>query len=265
MTQSQEGEARMRAHVGRFVLVAFLLCWFATPSFATSYDWVEWTYPTSTTAHAAVGALGSIDVSVNGLQGHATPLQFRFDAPAPLPTDPTLDEALSVGHGGGNFDVWSFDVQFSPGFDTTGLVLGVGNFAHGLPSYPGYQLTAFETDGDPMALSGFAQIGGHLSYDHTWITQPGAFNDDVYLDVTGKFIVTTVSGRNDSNSDILLLSLPGGVGRLNISALPTDPGNPAGGDTINIVVAIPEPSTLTLAALGLALLGRRRRSHRAVR
>lgn len=257
--------ARWYRPILKCVLVAFPLCGFATPSFAAVYAWVEWTYPTDTTAHAAVGALGFIDVSVTGPSVSTNPLLFEFDAPPPLPTQPTLEEALEVGHGD-SFGVWKFDVDFSTGFDTSGFVLGMGNFGHGTEHYPGYQLKAFDGFDSPMSLSGFVQIGG-LSYDHTWPSNGQSFNDDVSLNLaTGIFDVTTVPGLDSHNSDILLLSLPADVGRLEITSLPTGPGILSGGDSINIV-AIPEPSTLALAALSLAagLLGRRRAACSAFR
>jgi hypothetical protein len=117
---------------------------------------------------------------------------------------------------------------------TGGLLIGLGNFGHGGPGQPGYRLTATNRASGQMALDAFAQLG---SYDHTWTGgypwQP--FNDDVHLNVAnGNFEVTTVPGLDNANSDILLLSLPPGVGSLAVSSLGLNSG-----DTVNVLAAVP--------------------------
>jgi hypothetical protein len=207
-----------------------------------------------------VGALGDIDVSVFGPGAGTEPFLFEFDDPAPNPTQPTLQEGLGIGGSANSLVGWSMTIVFS-GIDTAGLVLGVGNFGHGTGSYPGHQLQAFDSLNTPISPVAFGQIG---SYDHTWITDPGTFNDDLSLSGTGDFVVTTVPGRHDFNSDILLLSLPAGVARLEFTTSPTEPGAPSGGDTINIV-ATPEPGSLSLLILGALVMLRRRRAARVSR
>jgi hypothetical protein len=129
---------------------------------------------------------------------------------------------------------------------TSGLFVGVGNFGHGTASYPGYRLSAVDRLGVAMSLTGFTTIG---SYDHTWIspTWPFPFNDDVSLNTaTGVFHVSTTPGGDDINSDILLLQLPADVGRLTVQTT-----GPSASDSVNAVVAVPEPATAVLAVTAL--------------
>jgi len=64
------------------------------------------------------------------------------------------------------------------------------------------------------------------------------------------FNVTTTPGGDNNNSDILLLRLPAGVGRLTVQTV-----GPSASDSINVVVAVPEPATVGLAAAAL-IIGR---------
>jgi hypothetical protein len=95
-------------------------------------------------------------------------------------------------------------------------------------------MEAFDTSSAPMALASFSQIG---SYDHTWLSPSFSFNDDVLLDTaTGNFVVTTVPGLNDNNSDMLLMRLPANLGHIRVST-----SGQSGGDTVNVVLAVESP------------------------
>ena len=125
---------------------------------------------------------------------------------------------------------WAFTIDFTQVPNTSGVIVGIGNFGHGTPSLPGYRLAAFDTLGLAMPLTALVQIG---SYDHTWTAFGLKFNDDVTLNTgSGDFVVTAVAGQNENNTDILLMSLPGGVQRLVVSTV-----GPTGGDTINVLIA----------------------------
>lgn len=212
----------------------------APTTFAQSYNWLSWTFPTSQTASANAPGYGSVGVSVQGPATTTESFAIRFDN---VPFTPTNVASVSAGNLNG-LQVWTTQIDFTSFSDTTAVILGVGNFGHGTTDYPGYRLTAFDRLGAPMPLTGFTQIG---SYDHTWISPgPVGFNDDVSLNPnTGDFNVTTVPGLNENNSDILLLSLPAGVGKLSIA-----PIAPSGGDSINVVIAVPDLPHLNIGALG---------------
>jgi hypothetical protein len=142
--------------------------------------------------------------------------------------------------------VWSFQIDLMSLSQTSGLILGLGNFAHGTANYPGYRLSAVDRLGAAMPLTGFTTIG---SYDHTWITPswPFPFNDDMSLNsATGVFNLSTTPGGDDNNSDILLLRLPAGVGRLTVQTV-----GPSASDSVNVVAAVPEPATVVLIAAAL--------------
>ena len=221
--------------------------WVLIPAaFSQTYNWLSWTFPGGQTASANASGFGSIGLSVQGDSMQTTPFTIQFDNVA---FTPTIAESVAAGSTLFARQLWALQIDFSSVADTTGLIVGLGNFGHGTLDYPGYRLTAFDRLGRPVSLSAFTQIG---SYDHTWISPawPSAFNDDVSLNpATGLFEVTTTPGGDDFNSDILLLSLPGGVGQ--ISILPVEP---AAGESINVVVAVPEPGTLALVLLGIGAL-----------
>ena len=221
------------------------LCAIVPATVAQTYNWLSWTFPSSQAASAGAPGGGSVDVSVQGPSTVVLPFTLQFDN---VTFTPTTVQAVAPGNG--VFGVWTAQIDFTSLSDTSGLILGLGNFGHGDASLPGYRLTAFDRFGAPMSLANFTQIG---SYDHTWISPswPFSFNDDASLNpATGIFEVTTTPGGDDSNSDILLLSLPPAVGHLNVSPIAQ-----SAGETINIVLAVPEPGTVALMVLGVGVLG----------
>jgi hypothetical protein len=227
----------------RYALVIVSSLFIGGPTYAQTYNWLPWTFPTSQTASAAVPGLGSLNVSTLGASTSATPFTLRFDNVAFTPTI-----APSAGVGSTPIQNWSFQIDLMSLSQTSGLILGLGNFGHGTTSYPGYRLSAVDRLGAAMPLSGFTAIG---SYDHTWITPswPFPFNDDMSLNTTtGVFNVTTTLGGDNNNSDILLLRLPADVGRLTVQTVA-----PSASDTINVVVAVPEATTVVLAGVAVVV------------
>lgn len=192
---------------------------------AQTYNWVPWTHTGGNTAAATDPAMGTVTLgSVNGT-GVSVPFPIRFDNVAFTPVD-----APSVGIGNGVLNGWTLSISFAAVPNSSGLIVGIGNFGHGTPSLPGYRLAAFDTVGVAMPLTALEQIG---SYDHTWTATNTPFNDNVTLNTTtGNFGVTVVAGLNDNNSDILLMSLPAGVGRLEVSTIA-----PTAAETINVLIA----------------------------
>jgi hypothetical protein len=235
----------------RYSLVIVSSLFIGGPTYAQTYNWLPWTFPTSQTASAAVPGLGSINVSTLETSTSATPFMLRFDNVAFSPTI-----APSAGLGSTPFQAWSFQIDLMSLSQTAGLILGLGNFGHGTTDYPGYRLSAVDRLGTAMPLTEFTTIG---SYDHTWITPswPFPFNDDMSLNTTtGALNVTTTPGGDNNNSDILLLRLPAGVGRLTVQTV-----GPSASDSINVVAAVPEPSTAALVvicAISAAILRSRR-------
>lgn len=201
------------------------LCILAAPSSAVAavYNWLPWQY-VNNTATAHINGFGDVTVSVDGAPANQVwDFQIEFLG---VPFTPSSAPAVGVQHFDDN--QYSFVVDLSGISDTHGLVLGLGNFAH-WADHPYYKLSGCD-------LTTLVQIG---SYDHRWTgthSWPDTFNDDVHLNTdNGNFEVTTVPGGNDINSDILLLSLPHGVGRLVVSSL-----GPIGSDGVNVVLAVPE-------------------------
>jgi hypothetical protein len=235
---------RASALVGASVAV-LSSCIVAVPASAQAYNWVPWTFPTSQTASASVPGLGFVYVSAVGSSTSTTPFTLRFDNVSFSPT-----VAPSAGVGSSPLQVWSFQIDLMALSQTAGLFVGLGNFGHCTASYPGYRLSADDRLGVAMSLTGFTTIG---SYDHTWIspTWPLPFNDDMSLNTaTGVFHVTTTPGGDDSNSDILLLRLPADVGRLTVQTT-----GPSASDSVNVVVAVPEPATAVPAITALMAAG----------
>ena len=193
---------------------------------AQTYDWLSWQY-TNKTATARIAGAGDIAVTVGGTGQGLADMRLRFDKVTFTPTNAPAVGAQNYG------GTWTIRVEMSALSATGGLLVGLGSFGHWTDGLPNYRLAAFDRSGGEMDLSSFAQIG---SYDHTWLTPYSAsFNDDVRLNVTnGNFEITTVPGLGNNDSDILLLSLPSGVGYLLISSL-----GPTGGDTVNVLAAIP--------------------------
>lgn len=223
----------------------------APATFAATYACASWSFPTSTTAMANIGA-GSISLSVSGSSpfSASSPIQFQS-----ADFTPTVAQAVGVANmSGSSPQQWTVSLDFTTFTDTAGQVVGFGNFAHdvNLSLFPGYRLTAFDTANNPMSLTGINVIG---SYDYTTLADSAFYNDNTSLDLaTGLFSVATVTGGADVNSDILLLSLPSGIGRLNIA-----PISASAQDGLSIIAVVPEPSSaLTLCLSSLALLRRRR-------
>lgn len=203
---------------------------------AQVYNWVPWISTGSESATATDPGIGTVTVSVseNGTNA-TTPFPVRFDN-----VDFTPVDAPSVAVGNIFFQEWTASIDFAAVPDTNGVIVGIGNFGHGTPSLPGYRLSAFDKVGAVMSLTALEQIG---SYDHTWTAFGIPFNDDVNLNTdTGDFVVTVVAGQNDNNSDILLMSLPAGVGQLVVFT-----SAPTGGDTLNVLIATSASSPPTVS------------------
>lgn len=202
----------------------------ATVASAQVYNWVPWTFTGGNTAAATDPGMGTVTMGSDNGTGVTVPFPIRFDGVMFTPVD-----APSIGIGNGVLNGWTLSISFAAVPNTGGLIVGIGNFGHGLPSLPGYRLAAFDTLGSPMPLTALEQIG---SFDHTWVNFNIPFNDDVTLDtITGNFVVSPIAGMNDNNSDILLMSLPAGVGRLEVSTVA-----PHAAETINVLIATLRPT-----------------------
>ena len=127
-------------------------------------------------------------------------------------------------------------------------------------------MTAIDNANQVIPLSSFGSLG-HYDFG-TPFNGNFLFNDDLNLNTTtGRFQVTTVGSQNDVNSDMLLLTLPGGVNRIDLTLFNATSFT---GDTVNFMIAnpVPEPSSMAIAAIGgLVLLGcyRRKRPDRQKR
>lgn len=229
-----------------------LLIWLAigssplTATHAQTYNWANWSQPTSTTAQATVGGLGSVALSVADTATSTGLYTVQFLG---VPFTPTIAPAAAANNG--QTQAWSFSLDFSSISNTLGLIVGIGNLGHGDASLPGYSFLAKNSANVTIAPSAFTQIG---SYDHTWISPPTSltFNDNVSLNTTtSQFDFVTVSGGDNFNSDILFLSLPAQVKTILIQSNGT-----MGGDTVNVLVAgpIPEPASWAFLVAGLVAL-----------
>jgi hypothetical protein len=241
-----------------FCLVVLLAA--SSPAFA-QYNWVNWSYPTSTTAAANVGA-GTVNLTVTGSNSAQVstadyPIQFQAGFPY---TQTTGDSAGAQNLGTSRF---SMELDCNSFMSTAGLVLAIGNIGH-TSGFSGYAISAFDSSNNMIALSIFGQVG---HFDNEWLPPNGGilFNDDLALNTgNGNFSVTTVLGQNNTNSDMLILSLPVGVSKIFVNLQnPTQ----ALGDTLNFMVApvpVPEPSSLGLAVVGgiIALIGCSRKIRR---
>ena len=201
-----------------------------------TYDWLDWTFPVQPTATAEAAGFGSIHLSVSGAPGQFVRAGSAVIEFPNVPFTPTL---APVARANGGFREarlgdYEFTIDLSAYADTSNLVVGFGNFGHNAPvKYPGYRLSAWDTDGDPMALTALTQLG---SYDHVLFQPNGLafYNDDVQLNTTtGVFEVTTVPGQSDVDSDMILLALPSGVGLLTVETIA-----PSGPDSMFVMAAV---------------------------
>ncbi len=219
--------ASMNATVWLLVLAGVGLANLCTPAAtAQVYNWVSWSSGGGMSASATSPAFGTLSVSTTaGGTSVDTPFPLAFNA---VPFSPVHAPSAAVGNV--FTQSWTFTIDFALVTDSSRMFLGIGNFGHGTPTLPGYRLAAFDSNGVAISLGAFEQIG---SYDHTWTESNIPFNDDVFLNtVNGDFVATRIAEQNDFNTDILLLALPTGIGRLEISTIAL-----TSGDTINIVVA----------------------------
>jgi hypothetical protein len=217
---------------------------------AQVYNWVTWNFPTAQSAAAAVPGLGMLGVSVQGADTMMQSWNVQFDS---VPFTPTTVQSAAAHNQTAALSNWSTTIDLMGLTDSAGLILGIGNFGFVQPNYPEYRLTARDRQGNAMPLTGFQMLG---SYDHTWLTGPAvSFNDDVVLNpMTGLFSGTTVPGLNNGNTDILLFACPTDVGSLLVETSAPQ----MGGDTLNIVAAVPAPGAMILLLGGYPMSRRRR-------
>jgi hypothetical protein len=223
------------------LLAALALFIAASSTSFAQYNWTTWAYPTSTTATTNVGS-GTVNLTVSGTNSGSVD---TADFPVKYQGTP-FTQLTGDAVGAQNFGTTSFQMQLNfIGFTSTaGLVLAIGNIGHG-PAYSGYGMTAFNASNNSIPISAFGQLG---NFDYTWTATNDMFNDNLSLANNGKFNVMTVTGQNDQNSDMLLLSLPAGVDRIFVNLqVPTEQAP----DTINFMVApVPEASSVSLFLLG---------------
>lgn len=214
---------------------------------AATYSWESWSFPSATSATVTTGA-GTINLSVSGPNTNiiGTPVLFAgetVNAPSATPR-----------HSTGTPEDWSYTLDFSAySASTSGIVLALGNFAHDTAGASGYQLSAFDSSNTPISLTSFLILENK---DYTFpVLGGGLFNDPLSLDAgTGLFSVATVSGGNDINSNMLLMTLPPNVDKLTVSTIA-----PFGGDSVSVMLAVPEPSSALLGLAAMGLMARRRR------
>ena len=220
--------------------------WGASAAVADIYQWATWTSTGASTASAMTSGLETVKATASSTILNPVPWPIDFVGapftPLAAPSIALDDSAFSV-------------IDFSGVANTSGMIVGIGNFAN--PSlFPWkYRLTAFDTANQPIPLTLLNQIG---NFDHNWTGLGSFYNDDTSLDLgTGLFSVTAVLGGSDSDSDMFLFSLPENVLRLELSS-----DMPVAGDAVNVVLAtsVPEPGSLVCGFLGLVgLLAIRRR------
>lgn len=219
----------------RTLLAGAALALPAAAAHAQVYNWLTWTYPNSTTATAVAPGLGSVGLTVTGPNTQIDPWSIQFNNVA---FTPTLVNTPAPRHTVNAFETWSTTINLANLDNTNGVVVGVGNFGYGTVNYPGYRLVARDWCGSIVPLSTFTVLG---SCDHTSLTVPGQFNDNVSLNlVTGVFTGTPVHGLDGINTDILLIRCPAHLGSLTIETLA-----PSAGDTLFVVVSTPRPCSNT--------------------
>jgi hypothetical protein len=205
---------------------------------ATSIDWQAWTTDSGTHATTADGT-----TTVSAPNGFLNPFPIHFDGA--LPFDPA--DAPSIGLN--NPGTGGFTVELGSVADTSGLVVGLGNFAYDLGW--SYTLTMFDTSNNLMNLATLTTIG---SFDHTWggAYCCAAWNDNVSLNTTTGLFSGASTGSTEYNTDMFLFTLPSNVGKLVITS------SGGAGDTINLVVgraqSVPEESPLPSPAVSVPLL-----------
>lgn len=207
----------------------------STSAQAQVYNWLPWTYPSASTASAIAPGLGSVGLSVSGPNTQIDPWMIQFNG---VPFTPVLVNTPAPRHVSNALETWSTTINLSNLDNTKDVVIGIGNFGYGTSNYAGYRLTARDWCGAVVPLSTFTVLG---SYDHSSLTVPGQFNDNLSLNlVTGIFSGTTVAGQDNLNTDIMLVRCPAHLGTLTIDTV-----GPSSGDTLFVVVSTPRPCSTT--------------------
>src|SRR5262245_53547833 len=113
-----------------FALTIVTSCSISMAAAGRACCWLPWTCPTRQTASAFVPGRGSIDVSVQGALTSTTPFQLQFDD---VPFSPMVAPAAGVGNAA--LLAWSFQIDLTSISQTSGLILGLGNFGYGTTDY----------------------------------------------------------------------------------------------------------------------------------